>query len=392
MPKLKAGNQHLWKVKRITDPRFPGIVMRISELKHDGVLYYIYKGMMRSLKCTRKDLGRTAKQQRAKAEALALDQIARIANGGSSHSLPSIERPHSADAGSTLTFASLVDAYQARGFYGKNPAYRKSYSRRVRRVAQSIGEQRAVTSLRQSDVEQYLAMRQRNVRLTTARGDLIALKSAVRWGIRERLLSRHDDPFESIQLPREREKPRRPLADRKRYLKLKSVASTVLPALETLLDLAHSTGRRISAILGLRWRDINFEKSTIRWYAGAAGDQKKHDQTVHLPTPAREALLRWQKQCPGIAAGWVFPGKDPKGHLTRSEATRSLLRAEKKAGLCHEAGGGWHAFRRSWATERKTYPLVDVANAGGWTDTNTLLKCYQHADAATTRRVLEHTA
>ena len=42
--------------------------------------------------------------------------------------------------------------------------------------------------------------------------------------------------------------------------------------------------------------------------------------------------------------------------------------------------GEWHIFRRGWATARKKKPLVDLAEAGGWRDTGTLLKSYQHAD------------
>lgn len=51
--------------------------------------------------------------------------------------------------------------------------------------------------------------------------------------------------------------------------------------------------------------------------------------------------------------------------------------AEKSAGLPKLNGGLWHAYRRKWATERKHLPIVDVAAAGGWRDTETLLRCYQ---------------
>jgi hypothetical protein len=45
-------------------------------------------------------------------------------------------------------------------------------------------------------------------------------------------------------------------------------------------------------------------------------------------------------------------------------------------------------FRRVWATERKDLPLKDVAAAGGWRDTGTLLR-YQQPDEATLRAVVE---
>jgi hypothetical protein len=54
-----------------------------------------------------------------------------------------------------------------------------------------------------------------------------------------------------------------------------------------------------------------------------------------------------------------------------------LSAAERKAKLSKLAGGLWHPYRRKWATERKHLSITDVAAAGGWQDTETLLKCYQ---------------
>ncbi len=42
------------------------------------------------------------------------------------------------------------------------------------------------------------------------------------------------------------------------------------------------------------------------------------------------------------------------------------------------------------ATERKGYPVKDVAAAGGWKDEGTLLKSYQQADPETVRQVVLH--
>jgi hypothetical protein len=56
---------------------------------------------------------------------------------------------------------------------------------------------------------------------------------------------------------------------------------------------------------------------------------------------------------------------------------RWLAHAERKAKLPKLAGGLWHPYRRKWATERKHLSITDVAAAGGWQDTATLLTCYQ---------------
>ena len=47
----------------------------------------------------------------------------------------------------------------------------------------------------------------------------------------------------------------------------------------------------------------------------------------------------------------------------------------------------WHCFLAPLATV-KDMPLRDVAEAGGWRDPNTLLKCYQQTDEATMTRVV----
>ena len=51
-------------------------------------------------------------------------------------------------------------------------------------------------------------------------------------------------------------------------------------------------------------------------------------------------------------------------------------------------GSLWHAYRRKWATERKHLPDIDVAEAGGWADTQALKRSYQQADADTMLEVV----
>jgi hypothetical protein len=41
--------------------------------------------------------------------------------------------------------------------------------------------------------------------------------------------------------------------------------------------------------------------------------------------------------------------------------------------------------------QRKHYPIVDVAAAGGWKDLTTLLTCYQQPDPDTMRAVIDRT-
>jgi hypothetical protein len=104
-------------------------------------------------------------------------------------------------------------------------------------------------------------------------------------------------------------------------------------------------------------------------------------------------LVGWQKRKAHIGAAWVFADpEDPKKPLAKWGPKGWLRRAEKFAKLPHANMGGWHMFRRGWATARKHLPLKDVAAGGGWTDTATVAKCYQHADAETTREVVTFVA
>ena len=67
-----------------------------------------------------------------------------------------------------------------------------------------------------------------------------------------------------------------------------------------------------------------------------------------------------------------------------------LRKAYELAEITPQPGGMWHTLRRKWATERKGYPVKDVAAAGGWKDEGTMLKSYQQADPETIRKVVLH--
>ncbi len=93
----------------------------------------------------------------------------------------------------------------------------------------------------------------------------------------------------------------------------------------------------------------------------------------------------------GLVGGvLLFPARrDPSAPLSKETAHYWLREAEKRAGVLRQRQGGWHAFRRAWATARKHMPLQDVMAAGGWRDPGALQRAYQHADADTLRKVME---
>ncbi len=81
-------------------------------------------------------------------------------------------------------------------------------------------------------------------------------------------------------------------------------------------------------------------------------------------------------------AEWLFPSRVRAQPIDRSTMDRRLRKAYKHAELESPPGGLWHAWRRKWATEGKQFPLKDVAGAGGWRSTETLVRCYQQTDEA----------
>jgi integrase len=342
---------------------------------------------MRSLKLRRRDLGKTAKAQKEKARAIALDVIEGLAN-------PSTESSSGDDEpAEVLTLGVLANLYERDGFHGVGASYAKAQVTKVRRFAEFLGPDRPVVSLCKSDIQRFAAHRAKDsVGLNTVAGELAAVKIMLNFGMEHRRLDGSPllaaNPLQRVRLARE--EPQRPWCTPQRYEALKAVADRLPGAFPCILDLAWASGRRIGAILKLRWQDVSFESTreyphgAVRWYAGHSQDKKKKDQVVPINTIAREALDRWREQCPGVGAAWLFTAPtDPSRALGHWIVVGWLRRAEELAQLEHLEHGGWHQFRRGWATVRKALSIKDVAAAGGWTKTETLVQCYQHSDPET---------
>ena len=106
------------------------------------------------------------------------------------------------------------------------------------------------------------------------------------------------------------------------------------------------------------------------------------------PEPLVKALKEFRRRLAAMT-GWIFPGvRLPEQPTDRHLFDKWLMVAEKRAHVPKLKGGIWHPYRRKWATERKYLPLKDVAEAGGWKDTETLLACYQQPDDETLLAVM----
>jgi integrase len=211
---------------------------------------------------------------------------------------------------------------------------------------------------------------------------------AVSWRLPSGRYLMRENPVRGFRksIPKEKN-PRCPVATLDYFEAVRAVAEQVPGYLPELLDIAEGTGRRISAILSLRYSDLRLERTEHAPYGAilwpAETDKVGKQWLAPISERVRAALYRVLAERPGVGTGFLFPALTMVDRpLSRSRASAWLVEAEKLAGVAHVPGQGWHSLRRSWATQRKHLPDVDVAAAGGWRSLTALKQSYQHADAA----------
>ena len=305
----------------------------------------------------------------------------------------------------TLTIGMAAQLYlESPQHLSKKPLTQRCDKRELERVVAFLGATRDVASLSESDVRRFTMARRQGdpnlkyvvpgkpVRDRTIEMDLVTLMTALNWAARERTSTGRrllrENPLTGIRLPKEKN-PERPVMSHDVYLKLLEVAPRVHPQLPLALIVAEGTGRRISAWRNLVWDDVDFEAGTIHWRA--EHDKKGFEQVVVMSDAVRDALSAQRKAHPAIGKTAVFPApKDPTKPCNRHLFDDWLRRAYKLAKIVPLRRGMWHSIRRKWATERKGYPVKDVAAAGGWKTEEVLTTSYQMADAETIKNVVLH--
>lgn len=293
------------------------------------------------------------------------------------------------------TLATLFDNYLRDVTPTKTPGKQAHDRRAAAMFAQILGPATRADRLTPASARRFIAERQRRgdqrlhrrargIRMRVIQYDLGFLRAVLRWAVGEGRLERN--PLEGYRLPRETS-PRRPLLSEEEYGKMVGVAERVSPTFGPLLAVAHETGHRLSALLALRWSDIDRRERVVTWRRES--DKQGHEHTTPLTTAAVGALEALRGLYAAIGDAPVFPAPSaPDRPVDRHTAIAWWLRAEVLSELPHVEGRGWHSLRRTFATELLDQPLKVLAQLGGWTDTRTLLECYQHPGITEQRAAL----
>ncbi len=329
--------------------------------------------------------------------------------------VPSWNRLHLAAIDSIMTPLSRVFAeYLQHASLRKAAQSQNADRRRADLWARVLGPDRDPLSVSRRDWDGFIEGRasgainarghpvpphqRRPVRSRTVQADLLWLTSVFRWALAwrevegQRLLT--ENPLAGLRAPREMN-PRRPVADAKRYRRVRAFTDQVAMEirwrgrrevrrshLSEILDLAHHTGRRLSAICQLTYEDLALTTGphgSIRWPAST--DKAGRELVVPLSPEARRSIERVLKERVGCGRQPLFPSPTRADKpVSRHLADDWLRRAERLAGVEPQPGSLWHAYRRGWATARKGLSDVDVAAAGGWKDAYTLKTVYQRPD------------
>lgn len=330
----------------------------------------------------------------------------------------------------TVTLGHLIRLYQHHRLPLLDPERARRVQECMRFFLEHFGERFVVNDLSQGHLDAYKHAREtgklgnrrqkpeaRGVRETTVRADLTILAALFNFACGLKINGRPllgSNPLRGLTLPRERN-VRRPVASEERYRLTLAKADEAdhTGRLACVLALARYTGRRITAICELRASDVllspeaiarslassgldpalsrHMPHGAIRWRAES--DKTRIEDIAPISAPARAALERYLRARPRVGDVWMFPQqKAPAKPMDMLHARDALIRAEQLAGLTHIEHGGFHAYRRLYAVERKHLPDVDVARSAGWRDLKTMKRSYQQPDPVTTLRVIEYEA
>lgn len=333
-----------------------------------------------------------------------------------------------AAASHTPTLEAVIELYMQNQSPRRCKTTQKADERCEEMFKEYFGAKKNMRNLTRGDVERFETDRRsglvdargkrvkkkqdrRRVRQRSVANDLEWLRGVILWANSWELpngrLVMDENPMRSIKIAKEKN-PRRPVATHDRFQATRAVSDQVKmdvrrqgkrikirSYLSEILDVANGTGRRISAILQLKYEDLRLEDGqhgAIHWPADT--DKMGKESVVPINQSVRRAIDRQSARREAMGSSqYLFPSpRNTRRAISKDLASDWLERAEKIAELPRLQGSLWHAYRRKFACERKDMSDVDVAAAGGWSDLTCLKTAYQQPDDAMLYRVVSQPA
>jgi integrase len=288
------------------------------------------------------------------------------------------ERP---PADPRLTFAAAADRWWEGRAVRLRPATQASYAARLQHVRGVLGHRR-LTDISSADVAAYVADRETEAKGWTVRGELVVVNSVFAFAVRHlgfqgsnpvAVLDRVERPSSADQ------RPKRVLDGQE----LTRLLAAVDEPHRVLFQLAAETGARLSEVLGLVWRDVDFEAQAVTFAMQLDRQGRRQElktarsrRTLEV-TPALIAALRARRLASRFASDgdFVFASRTGTALEQRNIGGRVLARAVAAAKLA-EPAPTFHSLRHSHGSR-----LV----AQGW-DVEEVSDRLGHADSATTLR------
>jgi integrase len=393
-----------------------GASIRLYEAE-SGIIYHEHRGHSASLR----------HRDRKAAERWAKEQIAKWMLG------------ESQERDLTPTCTRLVAAYLTHQTSQKSKSEQKADKRRSRMFTRWLGPEKDLSKITLGEWNGFVAARSSGainaagddvpdeaskgadegkepttaaktreaVRAGTVAADLVWLRTvlnfATKWQNDDGRYLLRENVTRGFPMPVEKN-PTRVVISHDRFLKIRAVAAKVMTVrghrgaapeivpsyLPAILDIAEMSGRRISAILRLQFKDLKLNEGEFGFICWpAASDKCRKAWTVPMSRELRDVIDSILRDRLGIGEAYLFPAiNEPSKPVAVETATGWLDKAEALASLPKLQGSRWHCFRRKWAMERKGLPITDVAAAGGWSDHSVLTTIYQQPDPATMARVM----
>ncbi len=242
------------------------------------------------------------------------------------------------------TFADLIERYRQRQRIYTKLTTQYLSARVADRFLERWGD-RAVSSLTQEELDDFVAERAGEVKPVTVNNDLKILTTILRTGIDEELIDKAPFKIRKLKAPKKRDLT---ALTRQEIEKLLSHARE--PWYGVLL-LSASTGLRLGEVLNLTWADINLDDSRIDVRPKNGWKPKTHQcRSVYINEKAVAYLRRKsEKDILGEPHDYLFSPEPGKPYF-RTSVTRPIRQTFERAGLYRKGVPLTHLLRHTYAT------------------------------------------